>query len=125
LDSARRRKTGGLFFVLSHIRAGRLSPTCLAIHFYSEFSAQRRRDSFFRHPQQESIMSRKYIDCREFPSDMQCSVAIAADTDDELLEAAVQHAVAVHHHPDSPELRQQIKQSFKEGTPPAQSPVSV
>lgn len=63
-------------------------------------------------------MTRQYVDCREFPSDMNCSVAIAADTDQELLEAAVQHAVAVHHHEDSPELRQQIRQLFKEGTPP-------
>jgi len=67
-------------------------------------------------------MSRKYIDCREFPSDMNCSVAIAADSDDELLEAAVQHAASVHHHQDSPDLRQQLKQLFKEGTPPVSSP---
>jgi predicted small metal-binding protein len=68
------------------------------------------------------IMSRKYIDCREFPSDTHCSVAIAADSEEELLEAAVQHAVAVHRHQDSPELRQQIRQLFKEGTPPVERP---
>lgn len=67
-------------------------------------------------------MSRKYIDCREFPSDMNCTVALSADTDQELIEAAVQHAVAVHHHEDSPELRQQIRQLFKEGTPPVEHP---
>ena len=32
-------------------------------------------------------MSRKYIDCREFPSDSKCTVAIAADSDAELLDA--------------------------------------
>lgn len=69
-------------------------------------------------------MTRKYIDCREFPSEMNCSVALSADTDQELLDAAVQHAVAVHHHEDSPELRQQIKQMFKEGTPPVERPVT-
>lgn len=63
-------------------------------------------------------MTRKYIDCREFPSDMNCSVALSADTDQELLDAAVQHAVAVHHHTDTPELRQQIKQMFKEVASP-------
>lgn len=63
-------------------------------------------------------MSRKYIDCREYPSDSNCSVAISADNDKELLEAAVQHAVSVHGHQDSPELRGQISQLFKEGTPP-------
>lgn len=63
-------------------------------------------------------MTRKYIDCRDMPSDMNCTVALSADSDKELLEAAVQHAVAVHQHKDTPELRAQIKQGFKEGTPP-------
>ncbi len=69
-------------------------------------------------------MTRKYVDCREFPSDMKCSVAISADTDDELLEAAVQHAVTVHKHEDNADLRQQIRQLFKEGTPPVEHPLS-
>lgn len=64
-------------------------------------------------------MPRQYIDCREFPSEMNCSIAISADKPDELLEAAVQHAVAVHQHNDSPELRNQLRKLFKEGTPPA------
>lgn len=68
-------------------------------------------------------MARKFIDCREFPSDSNCTVAIAADSDQELLEAAVQHAVFVHKHEDTPEFRQQIKQLFKEGTPPVERPV--
>lgn len=63
-------------------------------------------------------MTRKYIDCREFPSDMNCTVALSADTDKELLDAAVQHAVSVHQHEDTPELRTQLQQLFKEGTPP-------
>ncbi|MGE5649017.1 MAG: DUF1059 domain-containing protein [Bacillota bacterium] len=67
-------------------------------------------------------MARKFIDCREFPSDSNCTVAIAADSDQELLEAAVQHAVSVHKHEDTPEFRQQIKQLFKEGTPPVERP---
>lgn len=53
-------------------------------------------------------MSRYSIDCRQYPSEMNCSVAIAADTEKELVDAAVQHAVAVHGHRDTPELRQQI-----------------
>jgi len=65
-------------------------------------------------------MPRKYIDCREFPSDSKCSVAIAADSDAELLDAAVQHAVAVHGHKDSPEMRSQLRKLFKEGNPPVQ-----
>jgi len=59
-------------------------------------------------------MIRKYIDCREYPSDIGCTVAISADTDEELLEAAVQHAVSVHGHEDTPELRQQLMGLFRE-----------
>ena len=62
-------------------------------------------------------MARKYIDCRLFPSDTRCSVAISADTEDEVVEAAAQHAVSVHKHQDSPQLRQQIRASVKEGSP--------
>jgi predicted small metal-binding protein len=56
----------------------------------------------------EAIMGRMSIDCREYPSDMNCTVAISADTKKELVDAAVQHAVAVHGHQDTPELREQI-----------------
>jgi predicted small metal-binding protein len=44
-------------------------------------------------------------------------VAISADSVDEVVDAAVQHAVAVHHHEDSPQLRQQIRSCIKEGSP--------
>ncbi len=62
-------------------------------------------------------MSRKYIDCREFPSESGCTIAISADSEDEVVEAAAQHAVKVHGHQDSPELRVQLRQGVKEGTP--------
>lgn len=72
----------------------------------------------------EFIIMRKFIDCREFPSDMQCTVAISADSEEELLQIAVDHAVSVHHHSDSPELRQQLRQLFKDGMPPEHMPIS-
>jgi predicted small metal-binding protein len=59
-------------------------------------------------------MARKYVDCREMPSESNCTVAIAADSEDEVIEAAVQHAVAVHSHEDNAELRDGIRQSLKE-----------
>lgn len=62
-------------------------------------------------------MARKYIDCREYPSDIHCTVAISADSEKELLDIAVQHAVAVHGHKDSPQLRETLKSLFKEGAP--------
>ena len=61
---------------------------------------------------------RKFIDCRKFPSEMNCTLAISADTDRELLEAAVQHAVAVHKHQDTPELRSALKSAMQDGNPP-------
>jgi predicted small metal-binding protein len=63
-------------------------------------------------------MGRKFIDCREFPSEKNCSIALSADSEEELLEAAVQHAVAVHGHRDTGELREQIRSAMKDGTPP-------
>jgi len=70
-------------------------------------------------------MSRRYIDCREFPGEIKCSIALAADSDDELMEAAVQHAVAVHGFKDSPELRRELKSCFHNGTPPVKAPKPV
>ena len=62
-------------------------------------------------------MARKYVDCRQIPSEMNCTIAISADSEDEVLEAAVQHAVAVHGHVDDPELRAAIRGGIQEGTP--------
>ncbi len=67
-------------------------------------------------------MGRKFIDCRGMPNESNCTIAISADTDAELLEAAVQHAVAAHGQKDTAELRKQIKSAFKKGTPPVESP---
>ncbi|HEY9446025.1 MAG TPA: DUF1059 domain-containing protein [Burkholderiales bacterium] len=64
-------------------------------------------------------MSRKYIDCRAYPSEMDCTLALSADSEQELVEAAVQHAVAVHGHQDSPELREQLRAMLKDEPVPA------
>jgi predicted small metal-binding protein len=70
----------------------------------------------------EEKMGRKFIDCREFPSEMNCTIALSADSEGELLEAAVQHAVAVHGHEDTPDLRDMIRSAMKDGTPPIEAP---
>ena len=70
-------------------------------------------------------MTRKYIDCREFPSESKCTVAISADSDKELIEAAIQHAVAVHGHQDTPEFRSALTGAIREGTPPVQPKVAA
>ena len=53
-------------------------------------------------------MTRKNIDCRTAPNDVGCTLAISGEPD-ELVSAAAQHAVAVHGHADSPELREQLR----------------
>ena len=64
-------------------------------------------------------MPRYYIDCRDYPSDINCSVALSADSKEELLEAVIQHGRSVHGYDDTPEFRETILKELKEGTPPA------
>jgi predicted small metal-binding protein len=63
-------------------------------------------------------MTRKYMDCREMPSESNCDLAMAG-SEEHLLHAAVGHAVAAHGHEDTPELREQIRQALKDEVPGA------
>ncbi len=56
---------------------------------------------------------RKVIDCRLFPSEKNCTLAISG-TEDEVLEVALWHAVHQHGHENSPELREQIRSMLKD-----------
>ena len=59
-------------------------------------------------------MERYIMDCRDFPSEeLKCSVAISADSKEELLGVAIQHAVTVHGYEDSPEVREALTKGFK------------
>jgi len=49
-------------------------------------------------------MSRKTIDCATAPNEVGCTLSLSGEQE-ELLEAAAAHAVAVHGHTDSPDLR--------------------
>ena len=51
---------------------------------------------------------RKSIDCRDYPSEKNCSLKISG-TEEEVLDAAVQHAVSAHRHEETQELREQIR----------------
>ncbi len=53
-------------------------------------------------------MARKIADCRRFESESMCSLTIIGE-EEEVLDAAAQHAVAVHGHQDTPELRTQLR----------------
>jgi predicted small metal-binding protein len=56
---------------------------------------------------------RRSIDCRDYPSEKNCSLKISS-TGEEVLDAAVQHAVSVHGHENAPEPREKIKQMLKD-----------
>ena len=58
------------------------------------------------------MSERKSIDCRDYPSDSGCTLRMEG-AEDELLDAAVSHAVTVHGHTDNPELREQIRTLLK------------
>ncbi len=61
-------------------------------------------------------MARKMVDCRKVPSDIDCTLTIAG-TQDEVLDAAVAHAVSKHGHDDTAELRQMITSSMEDVEP--------
>lgn len=64
-------------------------------------------------------MSRYYIDCRDYPNkEINCTVALSANSKEELLEAVVQHGCQVHGYEDTTEFRENIVKEFKTGTPP-------
>ena len=63
-----------------------------------------------------TIMNRYCVDCRDHPSDVKCSLALSADTKEELLEAVVQHATTVHGYEDTPEFRNMVLSGMNEGT---------
>ena len=53
-------------------------------------------------------MTRKTIDCRTVPNDVGCTLSISGEPD-ELVTAAAQHAIAVHGHGDTQQLREQLR----------------
>ena len=57
--------------------------------------------------------SRKSIDCRDYPSDKNCSLRISG-TEEEVLDAATQHAASAHGHKNAPELREQLRSMLKD-----------
>ena len=59
------------------------------------------------------MATRKVIDCRRFPTDKPCTIAISG-TADEVVELAALHATHVHGHSDSPELRDQLRSMLED-----------
>jgi predicted small metal-binding protein len=61
-------------------------------------------------------MSRKVADCRDYPSESGCTLTIAGE-EDEVVTAAVQHAVSVHGHDDTDEVRTWVRENLKDEVP--------
>lgn len=53
-------------------------------------------------------MNRVMADCRRFESESNCQLTIIGPADD-VVDAAVQHAVASHGHEDTPEMRERLR----------------
>lgn len=58
-------------------------------------------------------MARKIADCRDFPSQVKCTLTIAGE-EEEVVRAATLHAADVHGHKDTPEFRKQIRGALKD-----------
>lgn len=58
------------------------------------------------------MSDRKAIDCRDYPSERGCTLRVEG-TEEEVLEAAVNHAITSHGHTDNPELKEQIRGLLK------------
>ena len=62
---------------------------------------------------EEHIVSeRKSIDCRDYPSERGCTLRIEG-AEEEVLDAAVNHAITSHGHTDNPGLREEIRKLLK------------
>jgi predicted small metal-binding protein len=55
---------------------------------------------------------RKTIDCRDYPSEKGCTLRIEG-TEEEVIEAAISHAITSHGHTENPQLREQIRNLLK------------
>jgi predicted small metal-binding protein len=66
------------------------------------------------------MSDRKAIDCRDHPSDSGCTLRLEGK-EEEVLDAAVTHAITTHGHTDNPVLREQIRGLLKDADQPATS----
>ncbi|MFF5634081.1 DUF1059 domain-containing protein [Streptomyces sp. NPDC012825] len=63
-------------------------------------------------------MTRKVADCRRTPSVMNCTLTIVGE-EEEVVRAAAEHAVSVHGHEDTPELRAAVRAELEDEKVPA------
>ena len=58
-------------------------------------------------------MTRKSIDCRDFPDETGCTLYLSGE-EEHVVRAALEHAVSVHGHEDTPELQEWLHSNLKD-----------
>ena len=58
-------------------------------------------------------MTRKSIDCRDYPDDTGCTLYLSGE-EEHVLRAATEHAASVHRHQDTAEFREQLLGMMKD-----------
>jgi len=64
-------------------------------------------------------MSGFYLVCRKRSNGSKCSMTISADSKEELLSAAMHHAVSVHGLKETRGLKEELRAEMKKGKPSA------
>lgn len=62
-------------------------------------------------------MAQFFVYCGDYVDDGDCTVFIGANTLEELIETAIEHAHAGHAEEDTPALRSYIRQNVRESVP--------
>ena len=60
--------------------------------------------------------ARRMVDCRSMPNEIGCTLTIAGE-EQEVLDAAVTHAVDKHGHENTPEFREQLRGVLQDAEP--------
>ncbi len=61
-------------------------------------------------------MARKVADCRDYPSESNCTLTISGE-EGEVLVAATQHAMSAHGHSDAGEVQAWLRDNLKDEEP--------
>jgi hypothetical protein len=59
---------------------------------------------------------RKFIDCRDYPNEVHCTLRISG-SEDEVMQAARFHTVTVHGMTDTPELVRNLREMMRDELP--------
>lgn len=60
-------------------------------------------------------MNRKWIDCRDYPDEVHCTLYLSGAEED-VVRAAAEHAASVHGKEDTPELRAMLRSMLQDET---------